>query len=516
MNGPIKKPMVYLVGAGPGSAGLLTLRGKECLEQADFVLYDQLVSPRLLDYAPAAAEKMCVRELAGSHPDRWPHINLKLIEEANKGKCVVRLKGGDPLVFGRGGEEAEALRAVGIPYEIVPGVTAALAAGSHLEIPLTHRLVSSAVAFITGHEHPGKSFSLIDWKAIAHFPGTVVIYMGFSRLGTIVRELIHHGKDPNTPAAAVSRVSMGEQRTVTTTLDHLEESVTNEGLTTPALVLIGHVVALRPETSWFEALPLFGKRILVTRPLQQAGEMLHHLELLGAVPYLLPVVQIRDPRNWSEVDAAQDRMKQGDFDWLIFTSANGVNKFFDRLLARGNDLRALGRIKIAAIGSATASKLQEYHLAADVVSATSMDSEKLLEQLAAQTRGKRVLLARADRGRELIVEQLTLIAHVESIAVYTQSDEVDPAAEAFELLRRDEIDFVTLTSPNIARAFLAACDRTIKERLALRQIRLVSNSPRVSAVIVEQGLHVAAQSSDPTMKSLLAALVELNNHFTSR
>jgi uroporphyrinogen III methyltransferase/synthase len=502
-----RQAIVYLVGAGPGDPGLLTLRGKECLEKADFVLYDQLVSPRLLDFAPADAEKLCVRELASCHPDRWPHIHVKLIEKANEGKCVVRLKGGDPLIFGRGGEEAEALRNAGIPYEIVPGVTAALGAGSYLEIPLTHRTLASAVAFVTGHEHPGKPSSRVDWKALAEFPGTLVVYMGFSRLGSIVPELIRHGKDPDTPTAAVMLASCAEQRTVTSTLRSIEEDILAAGLITPAVVIIGPVVGLRPAVSWFEARPLLGQRVLVTRPRHQAADMLRSIELLGAHPLSLSVIEIREPADWAPVDAVQESIRLGRFDWLVFTSGNGVEMFMNRLHRRGRDLRDLGSVKLAAIGVATAGKLRAFHLEPDLVPAGAMDSEHLVAELADCTAGRRVLLAQADRGREMLRERLSSIAAVESVAVYSQVDAVDLQSPVFDLLRRGEIDFVTLTSPNIATALLTACDATILNRLQRGDIHLASNSPRTSAAIRGRGMPVAVESNDPTMAALLDALV---------
>src|SRR4051812_557708 len=260
------EPKVFLVGAGPGNPGLLTLRAAEVLARADLVLYDQLVPLRLLDLANPAAEKVCVRDLPGTHPDKYPHIHEMLIRYGRAGKTVVRLKGGDPLVFGRGGEEAEALRTAGVGYEIVPGVTAALAAGAFLEVPLTHRQYASAVALVTGHELPNKPGNRLDWKALAAFPGTLCIYMGVARLPGIVGELLKYGKDPNTPAAIVERASTGDQRAAHSRLADLEDARRNAGLEAPGLILIGEPVAHHPGHSWWEARPLFGQRVLVTRP----------------------------------------------------------------------------------------------------------------------------------------------------------------------------------------------------------------------------------------------------------
>src|SRR5438067_731644 len=293
------QPRVFLVGAGPGDPGLLTLRAVECLQQADLVLYDKLVPPRLLDFARPGAERVCVTDLPGEHPQRWPHIHRTLVEEAKKGKVVVRLKGGDPLVFGRGGEEAEELRHAGLSYEIVPGVTAGLAAAACAEIPLTHRRHASAVALVTGHENPAKPGSALDWPALARFPGTLVIYMGFARLESIAKSLIAHGKAADTPAAVVSAASTGHQHTLEATLAELPEAVRAAGLAAPAVIFVGPVAGHRPATSWFERRPLFGQRVLVTRPRGQSGEFVRRLEQLGAVPYVLPAVEIKPLDDWS-------------------------------------------------------------------------------------------------------------------------------------------------------------------------------------------------------------------------
>src|SRR5581483_11086648 len=293
-------PTVFLVGAGPGGPGLLTLRAADVLARADLVLHDQLVPARLLDLANPAAEKVCVRDLPGHHPDKYPHIHTLLIEAARAGKTVVRLKGGDPLVFGRGGEEAEALRDAGVAYEIVPGVTAALAAGAFLEIPLTHRKYASAVALVTGHELPNKPGNKLDWKALAAFPGTLCIYMGIARLPVIVAELLRYGKDPGTPAAIVERASVGEQRSVFSRLADMEEARRNAGLEAPGLIVVGEAVAHRPPHPWFE-----------TRPPHQAGDMVRKLEHLGAVVYRMPAVEIREPADFGPLDRALGELRDG-------------------------------------------------------------------------------------------------------------------------------------------------------------------------------------------------------------
>lgn len=499
--------IVYLVGAGPGHPGLMTLRGLECLQQAELVIHDKLVSPRLLDYAPASATRICVTDLAECHVERHRPVQKAMINAARQGKTVVRLKGGDPLLFGRGGEEAQALAEAGVPFEIVPGVTAALGAGACAAIPLTHRAHASAVAFITGHEKPDKPESAIDWEALARFQGTLVIYMGISRLGQIVEALIRHGKPADTPAAVVHCATTGEQSTVEAPLRELPDAVLKAGLAAPAMIIIGSVVELRRELSWFERRPLFGKRVLVTRPRHQARDLVHRLEGLGASAYVLPAVEIHEPSDWSAVDAAIGRL--ASFHWLVFTSANGVHAFIGRLKKLGNDLRALGTLRLAAIGPKTAEALRHYHLKPDLVP-ERYQSEDLAGLLAATiVPGQHVLLARADRGRELLRDELSRLAHVEQIAVYCQADAIDVTSPVLANLRRGEIDFVTLTSSNIARAFVAALDDVARLRLHAGDTRLVTISSVTSEEVRKLGVPVAAEASEATAEGIVDALVHL-------
>lgn len=502
------EPRVFLVGAGPGDPGLLTLRAAEVLSRADLVLHDQLVPRRLLDYANPTAETVCVRDLPGQHPDKYPHIYARMIEAANAGKVVVRLKGGDPLIFGRGGEEAECLRGAGIAYEIVPGVTAALATAAYLDIPLTHRMHASAVALLTGHELPNKPGNRLQWDAIAKFPGTLAIYMGIARLPVLISELLRFGKDPETPAAIVERASTGDMRTVFSTLKDLEQARRHAGLESPGLILIGEAVSNRPAQSWFEQRPLFGQRILVTRPRKQASAMMRKVELLGGVPYLLPTVEIREPADPGPLDAALGKLRERGWDWLVFTSVNGVHALVRRLKHLGRDLRDLGGVKLAAIGARTADALREYHLEPDIVP-TDFWSEGLVAALSEQVAGKRLLLARANRGRELLREELGKIATVEQVVAYDQSDAVDPHADAFAPLRRGEIGYVTLTSSNIARAFLGACDDTIRGRIHRGDIKLVAISPETGKAVRDLGFPVAAEAVEFTADGVLSAVVKL-------
>jgi uroporphyrinogen III methyltransferase/synthase len=499
-------PLVFLVGAGPGNPGYLTLRAVECLSRADLVLYDKLVPPQMLEHAPATAERICVTELAERHLERYLPIHEKLLQAARQGKRVVRLKGGDPLLFGRGGEEADVLRAAGIPYEIVPGVTAALGAASCAGIPLTHRAHASAVAFVTGHENPAKPESALDWAALARFPGTLVIYMGMSRLGAIAETLLAHGKTRETPVAVVQRASTGEQQTITAPLGEIAGAAQAAGLAAPAVTIIGSVVDLRAHLAWFESRPLFGKRVLVTRPRRQATDTIRRLEELGAVVYVLPLLEILPPADWGPVDRAIERLS--DYQWLVFTSVNGVEGFLDRLRQRGRDWRALGRLKLAAIGPTTAQTLERYYLKADLVPPV-FDSEHLAAALLPRVAGQRVLLARADRGRDLLREELSRVAKVDQVACYSQKDTTAANEEVLDALRRGEIEFVTVTSSNIARALAAVLDAPSRARLHSGEAKLVSISGVTSAALAAEDLPVAAEAHSATSAGVLDAILAL-------
>jgi uroporphyrinogen III methyltransferase/synthase len=504
---PPQEPLVYLVGAGPGNPGLLTLRAVEVLRRADVVLYDRLVADALLEFAPPDAQRICVTELGPCHAERHVPINETMIAAARAGKCVVRLKGGDPYVFGRGGEEAEALQGTGIPFEVVPGVTAAVGAAAYAGIPLTHRGLSSAVALVAGHEGADKPQSAVDWSALARFPGTLVFYMGISRLERIAGSLISHGLSPDTPAAAVHSATTGCQRTVTAPLAALAARVRAEGLGSPGLVVIGPVVALRESLSWFERRPLFGKRVLITRPRHQAGPLAQRLAELGALTFVLPTVEVREPADWSHVDSALRGLSR--YAWVVFTSANGVRAFLTRLRALGLDLRALGGVHLAAIGPATADALREYHLDPDLVP-PHYQSEHLAAALRERlVPGQRVLLARADRGRELLREELAAVCEVEQIAVYSQVDAAVLNEDMLDHLARGEIDYITLTSANVARSLLSRLDATCRSRIEAGEVRLVCISPVTSEEVRQLGLPVAAEAREATTEGLIEAMLAL-------
>jgi uroporphyrinogen III methyltransferase/synthase len=502
----VNEPLVFLVGAGPGNPGLLTLRGAECLAEADLVLYDRLVPPRLLDHAPPTAQRICVTELPGRHPEQYPHIHRLLIETARQGKRVVHLKGGDAFLFGRGGEEAAVLRQAGIPFEVVPGVTAGLAAAACAGIPLTHRQHASAVALVTGHEMATKGPAALDWEALARFPGTLVIYMGLSRLSAITQVLVEHGKAPDTPAAVIEWGTTGRQRTVEASLVTLPQTVLQAGLRSPAVIIVGPVAALRDRLAWFEQRPLFGKRVLVTRPRHQAAGMVRRLELLGAVPHVLPTVEVREPADWAPVDRALAELSS--YHWLVFTSANGVHALIGRLRQCGRDLRALGAVQLAAIGPGTAAALRGYHLEPDLVP-DRYHSEGLVEALRKVAAGQRVLLARADRGRDVLRQELSSVATVDQVAVYSQVDAVNPDPQTLDLLRRGEIDYVTVTSSNIARALAHVLDAPARQWVESGRVKWVSISPHTSETIRELGLPVAAEAVDYTPEGVIEVLIAL-------
>ncbi len=500
------EPFVHLVGAGPGNPGLVTVRAVECLAHADLVIYDKLVPPRVLDYAPPSAERVCVRELTSYHGEPAPRIVQRMIDAARAGRRVVRLKGGDPFIFGRGGEEAEALRDAGIAYEVVPGVTAALGAAAYAGIPLTHRALASAVAFVTGHENPAKPASALDWPALARFPGTLAIYMGMAHLPQLVGRLLEVGKPPRTPAAAIHWATTGEQRTVEAPLEELPAAVQASGLTAPAILFVGAVAALRGQLGWFEQGPLFGKRVLVTRPRDQAGPFVRRLEQSGAVPVLLPCVEIAEPDDWSEVDRALHRL--GDYQWVVFTSSNGVHALLRRLRKLGRDVRALGSLRLAAIGPSTAEALRGYYLEPDLVP-EEYCSESLAARLRREAAGQRILLARADRGRDVLRQELAEVAQVDQIAVYVQRDAVEDAGNVLDGLRRGELDFITFTSGNIARAFLRKLDGPCLARLESGHVKIVTISPVTSTAVAEFGLPVAAEAGVYTTEGMLEALTAL-------
>ena len=493
--------MVYLVGAGPGDPGLLTRRGLEILARAEVIVYDHLASTRLLDLAPVNALRISAGKTIGHCTLSQREINAVLVEHARLGRRVVRLKGGDPFVFGRGAEEAEHLREHGLPFQIVPGVTAALGATSYAGIPVTHRDAASAVAFVTGHDDPETSDRL-DWSSLARFPGTLVVYMGVTRLAALCRTLIREGKPPETPAAMIQSGTLPSQRTVVATLADLPDRAAGAGIGPPALLVVGEVVSRRPTLNWFEGLPLFGRRIVVTRPSDESDRSAASLEALGAEVLIAPMVRILPLDDFGPLDDAIGRL--GSFDWLVFTSGNGVRHFLDRLEARGRDLRALGHLKLAAIGPSTAEALARFRLKADLVP-ESYRSESLAEALADRAAGRRILLARADRGRALLKDELERVAHIEQVPVYRNADAESLPPGVLEQIEGGSIDWITLTSSAIAERLHALLPEPARNRIG-REVRVASLSPVTSATITRLGWPVAVEAAVYTWDGLVEAI----------
>jgi uroporphyrinogen III methyltransferase / synthase len=411
----VRTGTVYLVGAGPGDPGLLTLRGAEVLARADVVVCDYLVNPALLAHAPEAAERVII----GKHGRKdltQDEINALLIQRAQAGKCVVRLKGGDPFVFGRGGEEAEALAAAGIPWEVVPGVTAAVAVPAYAGIPLTHRELAATVAFATGHERWDKEYSGIDWESLAKRTGTVVLFMSVRRLGDNLAKLVEHGRDPSTPAALIEWGTLPRQRVVAGTLADLAVRATEAGIAPPAMLVVGDVVKLREKLKWFEKLPLFGKRVLTLRP-RGPDSLSWRMRELGAEVVALPAIRIEPPESTAPLDEAL--VKLGSYDWVVFTSQNAVHAVFERLWAAARDARVFGKARVCAIGEETARVLRHRGVVADLVPAEAQ-AEGLVAAFAAEdVQGRRFLLPRAAEARETFPEALRLRgAQVDVVAAY--------------------------------------------------------------------------------------------------
>jgi uroporphyrinogen III methyltransferase/synthase len=434
-------------------------------------------------------------------------IQEVLIEHARAGRIVVRLKGGDPLVFGRGAEEAACLQAAGIPFEIVPGVTAGVGVMAYAGIPVTHRGAASAVAFVTGHSDPEAHpvSNRLDWAALARFPGTLVIYMGVTHLAAICRTLIQKGKPGDTPAAIIEAGTVAAQRTRVATLATLPDVARQAQVHPPALLVVGAVVTLRDRLAWYERLPLFGQRIVVTRPAGEASRAGLVLEALGAEAILAPTVEVRPLVDPGPLDAAIERL--ADYDWLVFTSANGVRFFLERLEQRGRDLRALGHLKLAAIGPATAGALAEFHLRADLVP-DSFRSEALAAALGQVARGRKVLLARADRGRSLLKDELQHLADVQQVAVYHNLDADALPDRVVSRILDGTVDWITVTSSAITARLHALLPDAARRRIG-REVRLASLSPVTSETAARLGWHVDVEAPVYTWEGLVQSLIDV-------
>jgi len=484
---------VYLVGGGPGDPDLITLKGRKALERADCVLYDYLANERLLDYAPPHAERIYVGKKRATHELTQEEISALLVERARRGWSVVRLKGGDPFIFGRGGEEMEALADAGIPFEIVPGVTTALGLAAYTGVPLTHREHTSAVTFVTGHR-----VEAIDWAKVGATE-TIVLFMGLVNFAVIAGELIACGRSPETPAMVVRWATRPDQETLVGTLATLPAIAVEKGIKPPATIVIGEVVSLRDRFNWFEKLPLFGKRIVVTRDRRQAGELAGPLEELGAEIILLPTIEVQPPADYAPLDQAIARLRT--YDWLIFTSVNGVKHFVERLDASHRDLRAVAA-KICAIGPATRAALEALHLKVDLMPQEYV-AESLVEAFTEeQLAGRRILLPRAAVARDLVPNELIRRgAHVDVVEAYRTVAPVDLAEHVVKAFARKP-HWVAFTSSSTVKHLEKAV-----EPGALQGIKIASIGPITSQTIRERGLEMDAEANPHTMEGLVAAIV---------
>lgn len=494
---------VYLVGAGPGDPGLLTLKGKAALEHADCVIYDILANDRLLNFARPDCELIFVKTLGPRPTVRQDEVNRLMIARARKGWVVVRLKGGDPFIFGRGGEEAEELVKAGIPFEVVPGISSGYAAPAYAGIPVTHRKFVSGVSFITGHEDPTEEGSGLDWANLAASRNTLVFFMSSKNLPDIANALIQHGRKPETPVAVIRWGTKAEQKVIEGTLGNIVSRVGT--VQPPSITIVGEVVNLRRQLNWFERLPLFGKRIVITRAREQAGVLRDALEELGARVIEIPTIEICDPDSWDALDHAIGRL--ATFQYLLVTSANGVRNFLRRLTASGRDVRDLKGLTIGAIGPATAAEFAQTGVKVDFIP-KEYRAEGLLEVLDGHDlKGKAFLIPRARVARDLVPRVLVERgARVEVVTAYeTRAPELG-AAEIEDLLN-PPLDAITFTSSSTATHFLNLLE-DFPWREKLEGTTIASIGPITSATLQKLGLTVTVEARESTITGLVRALTE--------
>jgi uroporphyrinogen III methyltransferase/synthase len=501
-----KNGRVFLVGAGPGDAKLLTLRGKECLEQADVVLYDHLANPELLKFVPSHAERIYVgRKGRGAYRDQ-AEIHALLITKAQEGKCVVRLKGGDPFVFGRGGEEAEAVADAGILFEVVPGVTAAVAVPAYAGIPITHRTLASTVAFVTGHEDPGKSSSAMEWPRLASAEGTLVFLMGMKNLPRIVDRLIQEGKSATTPVALIRWGTYARQQTVVGTLSDIVAKASKADMSPPTVIVVGEVVRLRDQLNWYESRPLFGKGILVTRPRDQAQAFSNLLAAQGAEPVECPTLEIHPPDSWTPVDESIHALST--YNWVIFTSVNGVQSFMGRLWFHQKDARSLAGLRVCCIGPRTREEAARWGVGADLVP-QDFQAEGILEAMdRIGVKGQRILIPRAKVAREILPDQLEAMGAMVRVVQAYQA--IPPAVEIAPIrdrLRNREIHYLTFTSSSTVRNFCQLFDNRQELQELTRDITVAVIGPITAQTVQEEGLSVDVVALENTVPALVDAII---------
>ena len=497
-----KSGKVYLVGAGPGDLGLVTLRAKECTESADVIVYDHLANPEALGWARDDAEIVYAGKTSGESQMSQNEINALLIEKARQGKQVVRLKGGDPFVFGRGAEEAQAIADAGIQFEIVPGVTSSIGGPAYAGIPITHRAHNSHVTFFTGHEDPAKTESAIDYAALAKLGGTQVMLMGVERLGSITSEMMKHGMRGDLPVALIRWATTGRQETLTGTLSDIAKKAAANDFTAPAIAVFGEVVGLRDKLNWYETRPLLGKRIVVTRTRKQASVLSGKLRALGAHVIELPTIRIEPPSDLREfAELVQDAHI---YDWIVFTSANGVDAFFDIFFKLYDDTREIGGARIAAIGPATAQRLKDFHLHVDL-QPKDFVAEEIVREFKKQgsIENLKVLLVRAEKARDVLPKELSALgAIVDEALAYRTVPETRDISGARRQLAKEGADLITFTSSSTVENFLA---------LKLpwpKGMQVASIGPITSQTARENGLKVDVEAQQHDTEGLVRAIRE--------
>ncbi|HHW47639.1 MAG TPA: uroporphyrinogen-III C-methyltransferase [Clostridiaceae bacterium] len=496
---------VYITGVGPGDYKLITLKAIECISRADVIVYDRLVSDRILGFARKDAELIYVGKIPGLHAVSQEKINGILVEKALEGKVVARVKGGDPFVFGRGGEEAEALRENGIEFEIVPGVTSAVAVPAYAGIPVTHRDFCSSFHVITGHERPDKENSLVDYGELAGLRGTLVFLMGVKSLPEICQSLIDNGKDRGTPAAVIEKGTTSEQRKITGTLEDIAQKAAEAGVRSPAITVIGDVVSLNGKLDWFPRGKLTGKRIIVTRSREQASKLVDKIEELGGMAIEFPTIRIEGPEDFTHFDQVLKRLP--GYEWLVFTSENGVKAFFGRMMTNRIDIRSLAGVKLAAIGEATMEALNKYGLNVDYVPEKYTNRELLKGFPPSGGDSPKILLARGNLSDKKLVEGLKAKGYeVEDLIVYRTVLGDGRREDILEMIEEGGIDYITFTSSSTVRNFVSILGQENISKTS--GIKVLCIGPVTAKTAEESGLKVTAVADRYTIDGLVEKLVE--------
>ncbi len=501
--------MVYLVGAGPGDPNLITVKGRDAIKKADVIVYDRLASPQLLQNARADAERIYVGKLPDRHTLTQDEINELLVEKAKAGNIVTRLKGGDPFIFGRGGEEAERLVDEGIPFEVVPGITSAIAVPAYAGIPVTHRDFNSSFSIVTGHERPEKTESSINWEKLATATETLIFLMGVSNLSFIVKQLTKFGRDEQTPIALIRWGTRIEQETLVGTLSDIVEKVEEVNFSSPAIIIVGEVVKLREKLSWFEKKPLFGKRILVTRARSQSSELTTLIDSLGGESIEFPVIRLVEPRHGDVFDEALSKI--ADYHWVIFTSVNGVKFFFDRIRKQKIDIRQMANARLAAIGPKTAAALEEKGLLVEALP-EEYKAEALVEHLRPLMKeNEKVLLPRADIARDVLtVELREMGCEVTEVDAYDTKIDATNAQGIVKMLKQQQINVITFTSSSTVRNFIHALRlATTDIETVMQHTQIACIGPITAKTAEDLGLKVDVVAREYTIDGLVKAIQTL-------